>query len=312
MVNIKIFLFFLLILFIIYLFITIKQNSKKIIFYRKNNILSNKMNKYMLLYLKDLSIDEILFKTDQKYNFLQKTSLLSFYQQHFLDFSDNDKNNIHLHLDIINKHSKKYLKILNFNWKFIKFSNILEKNMPFTFADHILLPEIFLDNLNPKKNDILIENCDTLIHECIHVIQRENQTLLDNIYPNIFNCIKINNLIISNQWKKQKMTNPDGLNINWVYKYLNDYYLPMLIFKKSSRSVKQIIIKLKFANGKYYTSKNFMNIYQFPPFKKYPKNISLYHPNEIMAYILPKIILNTQKFKNWPKINILLNFLKVI
>ena len=79
MVNIKIFLFVILILFIIYLFITIKQNSKKIIFYRKNNILSNKMNKYMLLYLKDLSIDEILFKTDQKYNFLQKTSLLSFY-----------------------------------------------------------------------------------------------------------------------------------------------------------------------------------------------------------------------------------------
>ena len=310
MVYIKYFIF--LFLFIFLIFIMLKKNGKKIIFYQKKDNVSNKVTKYMELYLKDLSINEILFKTDQKYNFLKKKSLLNFYQKNFLNFSINDKNNIYSHIDVINKYSKKYLKIFNFNWKFIKFSNILEKNMPFTFADHILLPEIFLENLNPSNNDILIDNCDTLIHECIHVIQRDNQSLLDKIYPKIFNCIKIDNLIISKHWKKQKMSNPDGLNINWIYKYLDDYYLPMLIFKNDSRSVKQIIIKLNFINDRYYTSGNFMNIYKFPPFKKYPKNISLYHPNEIMAYILPKIILNTQKFKNWPKINILLNFLKVI
>ena len=113
MVYIKYFIF--LFLFIFLIFIMLKKNGKKIIFYQKKDNVSNKVTKYMELYLKDLSINEILFKTDQKYNFLKKKSLLNFYQKNFLNFSINDKNNIYSHIDVINKYSKKYLKIFNFN-----------------------------------------------------------------------------------------------------------------------------------------------------------------------------------------------------
>ena len=51
------------------------------------------------------------------------------------------------------------------------------------------------------------------------------------------------------------MSNPDGLDINWVYKYNNTLYLPLLIFDSYNRKVKQILITLKKSKTllKHYT-----------------------------------------------------------
>jgi hypothetical protein len=283
-------------------------NKNNIIFYSPNMEFPIKLKLFLQKYLKSLTKNEILFKTDHKYNFLQKNKLLDFYRKNLLQFSQNEKDSLIKHTYFIKK-TVKYSKIKNFNWKFIKFSNILEKNMPFTMDEYIFLPEIFLNNLNFNDNYLKMENSDTLIHECIHIIQRKHQDKFDKIYPKIFNCFKISNLIITNKWNKLKMSNPDGLDINWVYKYNNKFYLPLLIFNSYDRKVKQIIITLKFQQGNYITTSNFQNIYNFIPFRKYPKNISLYHPNEIMAYIIPKIILGTQQFNNLSNIHLLINML---
>jgi hypothetical protein len=148
---------------------------------------------------------------------------------------------------------------------------------------------------------------DTLIHEKIHIIQRFNQKEFNNFYKTRLNIIYTNKLKISNYWKNKNLKNPDGLDINWIYKYKNNYYLPLLIFNNDI--LNQIVIKL---NKNLETTKKYKNIRDFELFKDIPENISPYHPNELSAYILPKILLNSKnlpiKLKN--KFINLLNYLK--
>ena len=59
----------------------------------------------------------------------------------------------------------------------------------------------------------------------------------------------------------------------------------------NSYEIKQIVIRLVVINNEYVTTQYSMDIYDFPPFKKYPRDISLYHPNEIVAYMIPKLII---------------------
>ena len=71
-----------------------------------------------------------------------------------------------------------------FSWKFIQSINNLEDSMPYTFDDKIVFSEKQLDK---ELNNFLAGNIDnrfieTLIHEQIHVIQRQNQSKFNSYY----------------------------------------------------------------------------------------------------------------------------------
>ena len=185
--------------------------------------------------------------------------------------------------------------------------------MPFTLGQYIFLPEMFLNKMDKNINSSnFLKNCTTLLHEKIHIIQRNHQYEFNKLYPDVFSCQHIKNLKLNNYWKSKHMSNPDGLDINWIYQFNNSYYLPILTFNLEKRSIKTSIgVKLKKTKKRFYTLNSYIKLKDIDQLKDYPKNISLYHPNEIMACVLADIILKNIFPKN-KKINKLINFVKKI
>jgi len=288
--NIYLIILVLILIFIIFkwIIIYIKENFKNrsdnsIFFFSVNKLKKNESKKlYKILnnYLKNVSQHEIFFKTGKN---IEKSKLVNFYINNILNFTIKEKMFLKKNVAYIINYCNNYTKIIN-NWKFIKISDKIDKGMPFTVDKYIFLSNKLLDKID--KNQINKEFMDTLIHEKIHIIQRFSQKKFNEFYKNNLNIINSKNLFITDYWKKKHLKNPDGLDINWIYKYNNNYYLPLLIFQNND--INQIIIKL---NKKLETTKDFDNIRNFPIFKNIPDNISVYHPNELVAYILPKIIL---------------------
>lgn len=294
-----IFLFF---LFILYKYFLVKEkkviennkitkNKNNVIFFRKNLKIEkskDEKNLYNILkiYLDNVSEFEILTKTGQN---IKKDNLATFYIDNILNFTSKEKKILRYYVEYINKLCKKYNKISQ-NWNFIKISYIIDNSMPFTLDKYIFLSDKFLESMLIAKT-LKINFLDTLIHEKIHIIQRFNQNLFNKFYINNLNIIYSDKLQITDYWKKRHYKNPDGLDVKWIYKNNNNYYLPLLVMNDNNKNLlEEIIIKL---DSNLKTTKNYTNIKEFILFKNIPNNIMVYHPNESVAYILPKIILNS-------------------
>lgn len=294
-----IFLFF---LFILYKYFLVKEkkviennkitkNKNNVIFFKKNLKIEkskDEKNLYNILkiYLDNVSEFEILTKTGQN---IKKDNLATFYIDNILNFTSKEKKILRYYVKYINKLCKKYNKISQ-NWNFIKISYIIDNSMPFTLDKYIFLSDKFLESMLISKT-LKINFLDTLIHEKIHIIQRFNQNLFNKFYINNLNIIYSDKLQITDYWKKRHYKNPDGLDVNWIYKNNNNYYLPLLVMNDNNKNLlEEIIIEL---DSNLKTTKNYTNIKEFILFKNIPNNIMVYHPNESVAYILPKIILNS-------------------
>ena len=303
---------------IIYVYLNF-YNNQKIQFLDVQNTIDISLKNAIKLYHANFHKKELLFKTSKKYNILNTDSnkgirltSTQFYINNFIRFTNKEKDLLKIHIKYINKLTLDFPCIVSTNWKFIKFSNILEKNMPFTLDQYIFLPEIYINGLNSDISSLVFfENCNILLHEQFHIIQRNNQYKLNKIYPKIFGCIRVKNIKLNSYWKSKYLSNPDCLDINWIYKFNNSYYLPLLTFNINNRSIKEVGIKLIKKGNIFHTSNSHIKLRTIYQLSKFPRNISVSHPNEIMAYILPKIILGKNYFRN-KKINQLIDYVKLI
>lgn len=247
------------------------------------NSVTKELQNNIKIYVKTIRKSEIFFKTGKN---IEKNQLYDAYINSIIPFTDKEISLLNKHVDYINTNFNKYEKLTKTKWNFVKLKNRLEKGMPFTIGKHIFLSKKVINKLfNDEKNNII----NLLIHEKIHIIQRFSQQLYNKIYIDDLNYTYLPNLKITRPWDKLQLSNPDGIDIKWGIKYRNKIFLPMLIIDKYD--IKQVVIQLNFKNNIYITTQHFMDIYDFPPFNKYPKDISLYHPNEIVAYMIPKLII---------------------
>lgn len=287
--------------YIIFVFITLcilyfKYNKYHIKFIKKSDL---KLYIYFKNYIKHFrSKNEIKFKLDTAFN-NSNSNILKKYINNILNFSEQDKLCLNYYIKII-KLNINNKNINKSEWNFVKTSYKLEKGMPFTLGKYIFLSDklilkYYFDMIHKNKGNI-IDNCETLIHEKIHIYQRYNQKLFDKYYYKQFNSRKINNLSITKYWNNMIISNPDGLNVNYIYTYENKKYLPLLINNKNR--LKQIVIELKTKNNLLITTNKYIDINKFIPFQKYSPDISCYHPNEIYAYLISKLIIkNIKAFK---------------
>lgn len=302
--------FILIILIVIYIFYKLVVYKVKL-----NGIFIDKTKLWMIKpdltnYLSTLSIYEIISKTNKKQ---PKDELLFYYTNHVLEFTIKEKYALNTYIHYISTHYGKF-PFLTKNWNFVKLSNKLEKAMPFTLGKFIYLPSYYVDKLeyiHKSRNIDFIAVCDTLIHEKIHILQRYNSTIFHHFYIKYLKYIHVKsyNIILTENWIKLHFKNPDGLDIHWILQYENSYYIPLLIF---TNKIKQIVIKLHKIGTKYYTTNTYIDATKWEYFKIYPNGTSVYHPNEISAYILPKLILKTELFSEniTNTFDILLNNLK--
>lgn len=167
--------------------------------------------------------------------------------------------------------------IANTKTNYIMSLDGLEKNLPFTLANVIVLNQKFITKLSNTIDKTILE---TIIHEKLHIIQRLKQDKFDKFYPSIypflFKTLRLEEL--PPHLKIKHMTNPDNNFKIWLYKIKNKVYLPLLEYDNGkltevaylSLNLKQKVLLNHIMDGKNAHS----------------------HPNEIFAYTTSTEILN--------------------
>ena len=172
----------------------------------------------------------------------------------------------------------------NFEWNIIKVKDSLEWGMPFTLKNYIFLPESSIAIVKKKQ----LKN--TLIHEQIHIYQRKNPIMFAKLYLDL-GYIYIDYLRLPSYIEELRITNPDGLHINWVYVKDNTYFLPILMMDENDHN--NIMQKGMFLqkNGKYYEpimineKTQLIDIKNYDEFyNRFKGTHGLYHPNELLAH----------------------------
>ena len=221
-----------------------------------------------------MMIDTLFNKANKLFSSHKYFEALKIYEKIWIKFPKN----IRLHTEI-NKKIKKYKKLDN-SWKLIKVRNNLEFGNPFTLSNYIFIPEyiIFSNNIE-----------DTLLHEYIHINQRNNQKRYNDLYPKNLDWYLLD-YNIDDSKINNKIVNPDGTNNNWYFNYKNNKIIPFLIFSNGNYIPKYYIID----NSELIEYKNHNEISNYLK-KKYKINNNIYHPNEIIATILSDKIINNKK-----------------
>lgn len=242
-----------------------------------------------------------------------KEELITTYKKGILYISDNYLHNLNIMLEKYYK-SKKItdsyiIKLLHYIIPKIKILHIddnIENGLPHTHKNIICLNKHYFYN----------PSIMTFIHECIHIHQRIEPLFYKKIYHqwgfieyDIKNIKNIDNII------KLNRVNPDGLNLNWLWKSPNNnYYLIGAIFNSTNPSslldVTNLCFKIDIVNGIFIYRNNFTKIELNDEYITFFGHIehNNYHPNEISAEYLS----NLYNYINTKAGTILYNELKLI
>lgn len=246
-----------------------------------------------------------------------KKELLNKYKlDAFDDITNFEKNivnkNISIILNKIKYINNKYYKFLKkwLNKIYIaKSKSWLEFNMPHTYGNLIIM-----------NNEWFIKpNIKVLIHELTHIQQR----LYPNYFIKLYNELGYINTNITNifQINELNRNNPDGININWIWKNFknNEFWWCGVIFKSYNpnnlHDVIYIAIKINMYNNNLSLSNTIIFLNEFIDFLEFFGNYNdNYHPNEMCAmyseWYLDEILNNN--YYDYPGYNIYKNFMNNI
>ena len=117
----------------------------------------------------------------------------------------------------------------NIDWNVIKLTNNdeqIEFNYPFTLGKWIYLRSYHFTSNNRQDTK------QTLFHEYIHLIQRNNQKHFNKHYIENLNYIKLDKYSFKNEYEKNVITNPDSPDNGWLVYFTNPeiLFMPVLMF----------------------------------------------------------------------------------
>lgn len=136
-----------------------------------------------------------------------KIQTLDAYSNSVLDFTKSEKDAIISLLSV-------YPYLLQFQWRLIKMASHMDMGMPYTIGSYVVLPEHLVTSITSGSH--LARCAETLAHESIHIIQRYNQDRFDEMYERKWNFRRAN-VAIPKSIQDRLVTNPDSLNVNWVF-----------------------------------------------------------------------------------------------
>ena len=244
------------------------KNNKNIYFNNNYNYNKNDIENNIIKIKQD--------KYKQYYNFLIK--------------SINNASNI-----LLNKNFIYTLSLIinkNINWKICIYKNMIF-NLPFTYHDIIYIPFSYLKN-SSENNKFNKFTC-TLVHEMIHVNQRNNIIYWNNIilkyYTQWILVTKknIHNFLLNFNFKQKfniiKVLNPDTTyDFSYLYFYNNQLYYGIFCYNQENKniSIKWFLfnfepkLDLKIISSKFYK--------KYLPREEHPYEMFAYKFSEILCY----------------------------
>jgi len=283
----KIHIFFFLFIILTYLFYIpdILETNNNL----EKDIKFNKLKDYLKTINENMYFKKLNLNIGTKINF---DNFYNIYKLLIKKPSSSQKISLKYKIDSVNK-----LLALSISWKILISKNNLEGGMPFTIDNYVIIPDKLINSIS----------INTLLHEKIHILQRNYQDKFNKFYKQIYPFLYMmkDNRIIPNELDKINMTNPDSNNTYWIYYIYNKLWLPLLIYDKKYNTFKELAYPIIF------NKKIMIDIYNPTELNKLLPNIdnrfSLYHPNEIFACQLSHDIIEKR-----PVDNRIMEFLKTL
>lgn len=202
---------------------------------------------------------------------------MKMYKSHLTTFSSQETKQLNKIIKDLNEnYLYKYKNLYKMPWNLVKFKDI-EENYPHTLGDTIFLPERFFE-YDPARQT------ETILHEKIHVYQRmypiETSKLIRGLGFEVFNSQANVPLIRSN---------PD--TDSFVYK-LNNTVQAAMFSNNTPSSIKEAQVAILQGDK---------------PWNFGPTIHQLEHPFEIMACMIPQIVLgklNNKITEDWMRANL--------
>ena len=173
-------------------------------------------------------------------------------------------------------------------WHFIISKRNLEFGYPYTLGNTIVLPEHMVSDVSTE----------TLLHEKIHVFQRMYPGLFDDLYSLLFPFMKkmdAPDIAFSDDIRKTEMTNPDGNSDIWLYFDKGVWFYPSLQLGTVSMTEEVgYAVESRLAPMKV-DSRRRVPLRSLHALRSYPRSVSVYHPNEIIACLLSHQIVSGKK-----------------
>lgn len=178
-----------------------------------------------------------------------------------------------------------YLKYWLEESKIAKQHTWLESNMPHTHKKYIILNQSWFNNPYANKT--------TLIHEMTHVHQRYQMNIFEELYDKWgFKAYNKNISTIKGLEQAVLLSrhNPDGMDLNWIFKLEDKYYWITAKYPNLESveltNTDYLAYPLHVDNQQnyYYLGKNTIDLKNFKAFQDFFKiGNNHYHPNEIAA-----------------------------
>ena len=252
------------------------------------------------------------------------------YQQAVKEFTSEDKTTLTWYVNQYSSIFKKsYPTLARTPWKFVKLDNYIEGSLPHTREDTIVLHDALVKQLTRARQQqggqALVGIGTVLVHELIHVAQRNDMKSFERVYQQWgFKRVAINT---NSKWMlEQQLINPDGTNIEWIYPVKAEgkkmWILPVVTWSEGKQlkimpfDFRMTAITVKQSNNKWKIAEEENGRPQMKDLAAYNDYInafpgvnSHYHPNEIIAdmivtmmiydHFVDKQKLQPQAIKGW-------------
>ena len=218
---------------------------------------------------------------------------LKSYCDHSLDFTGKEKNNI---INLIFKMNQKIKSNFTKKWKFAKVDNFVENGYPHTHKDTIILPKVIISNLDNSNN--YKNMCSLFIHEKTHIYQRIYENSFKDLFINYWNFIEVKNIKNLDKILPLIRSNPDGLEIKWLFHFDNNFILPVSLYNNiySIKNVDYLGIYVIKKGDEFIIPNNYKKqpLKSIKAFRNFFKNVenNIYHPNELSAEVFSFYYLN--------------------
>jgi len=223
------------------------------------------------------------------------------YKKNTMDFKESEKvkikkSLISLNKEITNFNKKNNIKIpLMKTWNFIKISQNMDWGFPYTIDNYIVISENLTGDISSK---VLMK---TLLHEQFHIYQRKFPEIFKKLYLK-WNFEYVKNLKLPSNINNNIITNPDAPDLDYIFKLSNNnYILPILMLNHDDDSIHESkYLFLKKNNNTFKITKNLINLKDISKYNaRFYKIGQNYHPNEIFANLIPKMVFKKLKLKNF-------------
>ena len=167
----------------------------------------------------------------------------------------------------------------------------------------------------PSANSIMLDekgliqhNGSVFFHELIHIWQRRNPNIFEDLYNNYWHFTSNNKIIDNHNFKNKIRYNPDGFNHDYILNIKNDKLWLLCLYNDDATNIGEVTYKgifLKKNGNNFVTTNKHDNLRSISSYNYLFNNIhgNHYHVNELSAelmtiFFLKQLNYNYNKFTN--------------